>query len=348
MSAQVILLALLLLALLEYLSRRADLRPLSVSFELDSRLVEPGEQICLRYTIENPSPWPILFIGFTLRLDSVFRVCEDEEWLLRHGGRDFTGTRVERHFYLLPRRQLSGKLRFCVTRRGFFDFGKYYLETGDFLGMKPVILSEKVGLRIICTAESCEVPQLRALGGELGDVSVRRFILDDPSLLIGYREYTGREPMKQISWNQTAKTGSLMVRQNDYTTDQIALVLVNMDGDSRSDLERLLSLVRTVCERLEETKVPYALQSNGDLLSLEEGQGKSQLFLIQRRIGLSQLTGFTRFPALVDSCLRQRRLRCTYIVITAEQNPAFRKAVDRLASLTESEPIVLCAEEGTP
>ena len=58
---------------------------------------------------------------------------------------------------------------------------------------------------------------------------MRRFILDDPSLLVGYREYTGREPMKQISWNQTAKTGRLTVRQNDHTTDRIAMVIVNMD-----------------------------------------------------------------------------------------------------------------------
>ena len=43
------------------------------------------------------------------------------------------------------------------------------------------------------------------LSGFLGDVSVRRFIYEDPVLTTGFREYTGREPMKHISWTQSAR-----------------------------------------------------------------------------------------------------------------------------------------------
>ena len=341
----VLLVTVLLLTAVEILSRREKLRRLVIRFELDTPLVEPGEEVNLRYTVTNPSRFPQLCVGLTLRLDPVFTVCEEEAWMRRHATVDFSGTRVDRNFFLAPGRKLSGKLRFSVKERGLFDFGKYYLESGDFLGLKPMLRTGNVDLRIICTAPSCPLAEVRALGGELGEVSVRRFIQDDPSLVLGYREYSGREPMKQISWNQTAKAGRLMVRQNDYTTDRIAQVIVNMDPTHAPWMERCLSLTRTVCERLEAEKVPYALQSNGDLFSLPEGLGKGHLFFIQRRLGLSRLTGYTGFASLIDRCILQRRMSCTYIIITPSTDDAFEAALSRLRRYTDREPIVLCGGE---
>ena len=94
--------SLLLLALLELLSRRDDLRHLHVEFSLDSKLCEPGEEIVLRYTVHNTSRFPVLSAGLALQLDPELRVCEDEDWQQRFARRDMLGTRVEQHFYLLP------------------------------------------------------------------------------------------------------------------------------------------------------------------------------------------------------------------------------------------------------
>lgn len=341
----VLLVTVLLLAAVEILSRRENLRRLVIRFELDTPLVEPGEEVNLRYTVTNPSRFPQLCVGLTLRLDPVFTLHEEEAWTRRHAKVDFSGTRVDLNFFLAPGRKLSGKLRFSVKERGLFDFGSYYLESSDFLGLKPILRTGNVDLRIICTAPACPLTEVRALGGELGAISVRRFIQDDPSLVLGYREYSGREPMKQISWNQTAKAGRLIVRQNDYTTDRVATVIVNMDPSRPRLMERCLSLTRTVCQQLEDAHVPYGLQSNGDLFSLSQGLGRSHLFFIQRRIGLSRLTGYTGFPALIESCLRRKNSSCTYIIVTPNLNLEVRKAVARLRRYADREPLVLCAEE---
>ena len=341
----VIFFAILFVVAAEIASRREDLRHLHISFDLDTRLVEPGEVVCLRYSVSNTSRLPLLYAGLTLRLDPVFQVCEDEEWMRSHAAVDFTGTRIDHHFYLLPRRKFSGKLRFSVKERGLHEFGRYYLESGDYLGLHPVIREGDLDLRIICTAPTCDTPEFEVLGGELGKVSVRRFILDDPSLILGYRDYSGREPMKQISWNQTAKAGHLMVRQNDFTTDRIAEVIVNMDPTHAPWMERCLRLTRTVCERLEAQKIPYSLRSNGDLFSLPEGLGKGHLFFVQRRLGLSRHTGFTGFSALIDRCILQRRMSCTYIVITPTKDENFLAALNRLRRYTDREPVILCGEE---
>ena len=341
MSGLVLLGALLLIALAEAFSRREDLRHLHVVFELDSKLVEPGEETALRCTVYNTSPWPLLYAGLTLRLDPDFRVCEDEDWRRVHLSEDFTGSRIDYHFYLLPHRKFSAKIRLNVSRRGLYDLGRYYLESGDLLGLRPVMRSGETELRLICTAAACDAQQIAPLGGTLGDISVRRFIHEDPSLLLGYREYTGYEPMKQISWTQTAKAGQLMVRQYDHTTDRVAIVLVNMYSAERRRKERCLEITRTVCERLEAARVPYAMYSNGDLRSVSEGLGRNHLFLIQRRIGLSRLTGYTGFQSLVDACLLRRRSDCSFIVITPDLTPEEDGALARLRRFADHEPCVL-------
>ena len=187
MVAVVLLLTVVILGVVEIISRRDYFRNLYVHFAIDTNLAEPGE---------------------VLRLDTDFAPEEDEAFMKRYTVTDFTGVRISHHFFLPPKRQFSGRVRFSVRRRGLYDLGRYYLESGDFLGLSPKVRAGDVGLRIICTAAACDVPSIRALGGELGMISVRRFLYDDPTMVLGYRDYSGREPLKQISWNQSAKAGS--------------------------------------------------------------------------------------------------------------------------------------------
>ena len=341
----IVLFTVLILALFEIASRRTDLRNLSVRFSLDRKLTEPGETVTLHYTVRNVSRFPFLFVGLSMRLDTCFRLEEDDQFLQQHTRSDFAGTQISHNFFLAPRRQFSGKLRFSVRQRGLYDLGKYYLEFGDLLGLKPRLLTGEMNLRIICTANSCQLSPLQVLGGEIGSVSVRRFLYDDPTMVLGYREYSGREPMKQISWNQSAKSGHLIVRQNDFTTDRAAIVLVNIDPTSRRLMEHCLCLTNSVCKFLEREKIPYAMLSNGDLRSITEGLGDSHLFFIQRRIGLSRHTGYTGFSSVIHNCLRRKKPGCTYIVITPSLDESTQASVSLLARHTDFKPVVLCAEE---
>ena len=55
---------------------------------------------------------------------------------------------------------------------------------------------------------------------------------------------------------QTAKTGQLIVRQNDFTVDRNVSILVNMEFAPLPQLERCMELLRSVCEELEEQRIP--------------------------------------------------------------------------------------------
>ncbi len=341
----VLVCTLILIAVLELLSRREDVRRLRVTFSADMDLVEPGETFTLRYTVVNTSRLPMLYVGFGLLLDEAVSVREDEEWKERHVARSFTGTSVDFRFYLLPRRRFSGKVRLSLTKRGVVDLGRCYVETDDLLGLASTVRSLDIGIKVVCTAPRAPLEELATLGGFLGNVSVRRFIHEDPAMLLGYRDYTGREPMKQISWFQTAKAGRLTVRVLDHTVEQNVTLVVNMEAAAARVSERCLALTRTVCEQLEARKVPYALYSNGDLQSLREGLGRGHLFFVLRRIGLSRLAGYRSFSDLVNHCITHRRGADSYIVITPALTAAGEQALRRLQSYSDAKLCVLLGEE---
>ena len=345
MITLIIFLLLIFILVIEALSLWGNNRTLPVEFDLDTTLVEPGEPATLYYTVSNPYRLPMFYVGCTLFFYPEFTICEDKEFFRLHVGFGDSGTRVKHHFFLPGRSTFKGKVHLSLSKRGVQELGTYYLETGDFLGLYPIIRTERILKKIICTADKCNSEELQFPGGEIGDISVRRFIIDDPTMLLGYRDYTGREPMKQISWNQTAKVGKLMVRQNDYTTDRVAVVMVNMDSTQRRQMEECLKLVRTVCEQLEDAKIPYELVSNGDLLSIPEGIGREHLHFILRRIGLSRLARFNSFGSLVERCVFRRRSNCCYVVITPAVGQETASLISYLGSRLDSRPVVLVPGE---
>ncbi len=345
MIGLILLLLVIIIIAVEGVSLRGRSRSLPVEFSVDTRLVEPGETATLYYTVSNPSRLPVFYVGFSLYLDPDVTVMEGEEFCNAHVSKTDIGISVGHHFFLPAYGRFKGKVRIALKGRGVHELGQYFVETGDFFGLSPIIASERISRRIICTSEKSREIDSEFYGGDLGDISVRRFIMDDPTMLLGYREYTGNEPMKQISWNQTAKTARLMVRQNDFTTDRCCVVLVNMYSSLRPQMEECLKLVRTVCEQLEDARVPYELISNGDLLSVPEGTGREHLFSVLKKIGLSRLMGFNTFDSLVEHCIRKRRSNCCHIVITPSVEAKLQAQIEHLGHYTDMRPLVITPVE---
>lgn len=317
----------LVFILLEVLSLKFNLRHLAFRCEANMDLTEPGEVATLSYRLSNTARWPMMFVSFSFTFSEAVEVRESEEWMLRHHTGDFFSKSYTVDTYLPARSAVKGRIRFCLNERGHHDIGRVYVEVGDFLGLKTRVTSYDIAGRVICTASPCEdEPDIIALGGLMGDVSVRRFINEDPSLVLGYREYTGAEPLKSISWTQTAKTGVLTVKKHDFTMDTDVSVIVDIERASRETQERCFSLIRTACDWLEERKIPYALHSNGDLFSTDKGVGRTHCFEIQRRIGISQFVRYHPFSYIVERVSRGNSSK-GYIIIA----PAWDEEIDLLA-----------------
>ena len=330
----------------EILSLREPLKNVSLKYDFDMLLAEPGEKITVSYRVTNTGRLPVFYLGLSFSFEEDVTICEDEKWLAKHVTRSFTGLSVDRSIFLMPRACVSGRFHISLGKRGIHRLGKCYLEAGDLLGLRTSVSSIEGNRPVVCTANLAEEdPEVNVLGGFLGDISVRRFIMEDPSLLAGYKEYTGVEPMKKISWIQSAKTGQLMVKQNDFTLDTDVAIAVNLERNmaSLSDMERCLELVRTACEKLEEMKIPYAFLSNGDLRDLQPGFGRGHLSAILRNIGACTPTCYNSFDHLMDKCIAGNRNNRSYILVTPYLDEADRNSLDRLRSVSDHEVCVLYA-----
>ena len=319
MLAAILICLFLILVALEIFSLTVDPNKVFFRCETDMELTEPDETATLYYRVSNTAKWPLMFVSFSFTFNDALKIRESEDWHRMHGSGSLLSSSYTFDTFLLPGRIYKGRIRFSVSKRGKYEIGKVYIETGDFLGFKTRVTSFAIGQNVICTARHLDdEPDAEAIGGVLGDISVRRFIMEDPSLVLGYREYTGTEPLKNISWTQTAKTGRLTVKKHDFTVDNDVAVFVDIEYTDRETAERCLELVRTACDMLEEAHIPYALHSNGDLFETEKGIGKVHLFEIQRRIGLSHFVRFRPFASLAERNVRKGSGRTGCILIAPE------------------------------
>lgn len=342
----VVIFVVLATGLLEYFSVHNVLEQIGLRFETDLSLAEPGEEVCLTMTVQNLSRFPKLYISASVSFEDGLRMITDENSSAKYTIKIASGYGFRRRYFLLPHQAVTQKIRFTPERRGVFRVGRCYLECGDYLGFKSVVQGFPIDCELVCTARYLpDLDPFDPLGGTEGDFSVRRFIHEDPTLVYGYRDYTGREPMRQISWKATARTGRLTVREQDHTQQWNAMVLVDLRTGSTEHLERTLEVVRTVCETLEERHIPYALITNSDLGEVSEGLGRQHIHMIQRRIGLSLPVAYYRFDTLLPKLLSGPADGHNFILIAPEPADPVSAYLQQLDQYASSKTIVFYGKE---
>ena len=131
--------------------------------------------------------------------------------------------------WLRPGQRVKKLIPLSVEKRGRYELRQFQLCRGDFLGTREQMRECGRAAEIVVAPKP--FPQQAVsdvFGGFMGDVSVTRFIMEDPVLTLGFREYTGREPMKMISWTQSARGNGLMVKKYDYTLEPTVSVLLDV------------------------------------------------------------------------------------------------------------------------
>lgn len=347
------LVALLLLA--EYFPVRYYLSHLKVEHQYDTLLTAPGETVTLKTVLRNLGRLPVLYLRLVEYLPDTFLVPKEE---LDKGEvkASIGGKYKNRVLYLMPHSRFTTEFRFSLPERGVYCAESYCMEAGDLLGITSKVVSGSIPDKITVMPRRCANVELNeVLGGWLGDISVRRFILEDPVLTTGYREYTGVEPMRSISWKQSARTGSLQVKKFDHTADAVVTVLLNLQNGRRMENEACLEICRTVCETLEQKHIPYSFATNGDLMGpisslrwVGQGLGRQHIGPILYGMGRCAPVCMEPLSDMVDRCTDPRRAaqgsRC-FLLITPPGTKGLQREKERLQAMTDRPILVLEGRE---
>ncbi len=354
-----ILFLVFLAALALLLQRSAQNRgtdSLTVRHRLSDVLVEPDQPFRLIISLENRSRHFFPFLRWSEHLPGEAEVQGESQVsdALREG-KVVSGTT-----WLKPRQGLEKPVTLSLPRRGRYLFRELSVSRGDFLGLQEERFSCSDICEVVVMPREAADPQLdQVLGGFLGDVSVRRFLFEDPVLTLGFREYTGREPMKNISWTQSARAGQLMVKNFDYTAEPSLSIVLNVECSQEDGVQRIeqcFRLARTVCRKMEDQGVSYDFHTNaqtlGELASwryVSQGLGPRHFYGILEGLGRADGTAACSCQELLEGIARTPGPRTGVIFITPVRDPAAGQWTARLADLFGGQLLTLTADpEVTP
>ena len=341
MKVLILLVLVAAVVLLERFSLRQPDGTLQVKSRFEERLAEPGEEFNLLITAENHGWLPMFYVQLTFSIPKGL-VPSDEKWAKGHT-RETIGTRtVVETIYLMPHQRLTLKVPLKAERRGWYVVGTVFATGGDFFGLKTNITSHGQQADIVIIPEKMSLSEKpEAIGGFFGDISARRWMFEDPVLTAGYTDYTGREPMKNIAWGQSARLNRLTVRQFDHTAENTVTVLLDMDETSDECAERCFSAARTVVELLEERHMTWSFVSNGYLRTPNGiasagtgGQGKVHLDLILETLGRATYGASYPFNDLVGRIAHAVSNSNGYIVIVPYDRMKNSDEIHRLMTLS--------------
>jgi len=340
-------------------SKKNALKGIKYDYQFSKKLIEIGEPVELISIITNESRRFISFVRMVENFPKGIQAL-NKKVFIRKATIGLGYWSYNSSIYLMARSRLQRKLKLTFNKRGRYVFRGATLHGGDFLGLSEKRKKFELSRELIVYPKLIDAPQINEImGGFLGDISVRRFIMEDPILTVGTREYTGREPLKQMSWKHTARTNQMMVKQFDYTTEMVVTVFLDISAVKGKTLtpqqfENCFSLARTVCQYLEQKKIPFEFVSNAtieginnDEQRLLKGLGKAHLRSILERLGRAGYGTRESYESVIDKlALNQEQNRST-VIITPQRDVGKQRLAEKLQEKTVGALIFIYGEDFT-
>lgn len=347
-------------SIFEYFSLRDPSDMISYSTSAGKSLLEPGEEFDIVSIFQNSSYFPLPHIKVSENLPAEIIVDTKKIHtsmmrvdLNRNGSPSLL---IRSDIYLMPKQLLQRRIPAKIKDRGRYIMRGAVIRNGDFFGLRETALKFESFSEIIVMPERAQdLPEITALGNFLGNISVRRFIMEDPVLTLGFHEYTGTEPQRDISWLQSARVNKMMVKKYDYTLEPSVTILLNIDcGEEERDtglVEKCFCIARSVCELMEQKRIQYGFLTNaiasgakGGWPVIGDGLGQNHLSAILEGLGRACYLNRESFSGMIDLAIAGAENGRSHVIITPYNSDELNAAVSRLRRLTGGEAVAITAQ----
>lgn len=201
------------------------LRDLRYTRQLSEQRVLFGEEITLALSVENAKLLPLPWLEIE---DSIPRALSFPE---QHVRISLTTNRAVLENLFSPRWYERVTRRYTVRciARGVHTFGPTVLRSGDVFGFQN--REETVTNRQYLLVYPLVVPLTRfglPARYPFGDYQTPRRILEDPSRVIGVRDYTYGDELRRVHWKATARAMELQSKVYQPTTTYTLVLFLNV------------------------------------------------------------------------------------------------------------------------
>jgi uncharacterized protein (DUF58 family) len=293
---------LLLTAGMARLWDRWSLLRVTYARELSQPRAFPGDEVELAIRISNRKPLPLVALAVRDIVPANLEIVGHDKRLDTEG-RQVINRVTSLRWY----ESIVWRYRLRCTQRGAYRIGPAQIEGGDPFGFYRTHheIPERTSLIIYPT-----LLPLAELGlpprHPLGELRARALIRD-PLRTVGVRDYHPDDPLKDVHWTATARTGALQTRVYEPTTSREVAIFLDLDtferywqGIDEEQVERLISAAATVAQAGLADGYAVCLYVNGAPVEFEQfvrlppGRSPAQLERIMET--LARLTPYSITP----------------------------------------------------
>ena len=326
--------------LLWALTIRLGMKRLSCRRGFSKTRVFEGESGELVEVVRNDTPYVIPWFRVESRISPYIRLGKREDL-------DVSGEMYYCSvFTLLPYQQIRRRHRVHYLHRGAYDLGNAALTSGDVLGIFRFMSNQEESAPLLVYPRLLDPEELPLpISQTIGELVRRQQLLTDPFLVRGIRAYQPGDPVRDIHWAATARTGEVQLRLRDYSARSRLLVVLNVQHQDlqMNDyvpekhwpwVESAIRVVASICVQTLRSGMSAGFAANMPL-----GNGQSSTLILPSD-GAAQeeelLAAFAklsirrtqRFPELLEDIGKHSDL--DILVISAYDSESIRLGLEKL------------------
>jgi uncharacterized protein (DUF58 family) len=333
-----------------WIFRKYALRRLEYDCRFSTSEAYEGDEIKVIEIVHNGKLLPVPWLKVDIHTSRWLEFAKTRSYIAQEN------RRVSSSFLLRSFQKTTREWKAKCLKRGVFEIQSATLVSGDLLGIKTI--SKAVDVNACLTV----YPALVDLQGLFmskrflqGDVAVKRWIIDDPFLVQGAREYQPNDPLNRVHWPATARQGTLMVRKHEFTSQMNVVVLLNIQSMEneyakvikRDIIEFGIKVSATLLNDSLNNGVPFRFGSNAPdpdspkkMLFSEAGTGNSHLGKVMELLARLELANLRDFHVFLDE-ISEHMENCQVCVVTAFVNENISDMLDFIMERNNSVSIYL-------
>lgn len=319
----------------------------------------PGEAVELHITLVNRKPLPLAWLEVEDEVPDGIAFSGDVQLTSSFK----TGRRLLGHLLALRwYERVIRTYRFTAPPRGYYSFGPLTMRSGDLFGLFSTERTQPAEDHLIVYPE---VRPMAALGLPprflIGDMRLKRSLVQDPMRMVGVREYTPGDSIRQVHWRATARAQRLQVKQLEATTSLDLLIFLNVSttvpdwlGVAPALMERAVTTAASVADHALAHSYRVGLYANANppgsdqQLRIEVGRAGDQRLRVLE--ALAKVTGLATvsMEAFLRRETRSLPWGATLLIVTSVLPEGMLASLTRLRRAGRQVAVVYTGDAAAP